>query len=202
MISRFNIPVTKEWVLPRYLKGHILAAVPDMLDLTFREALIFMIDHNEDGAFGCVFNHLSSSRLGDVIDTANPAIASIPLYIGGPVQQTLLFAIHTETEGRTISEHAVGPVNGLYFEPEVDSLITYLTEEKPAAQAFQYRFFAGYSGWGPLQLESELERSTWISMPFDSGLLYSGDNGYETALRKKGGMYWIAAETGMLPSKN
>ncbi|MBN1648412.1 MAG: YqgE/AlgH family protein [Spirochaetales bacterium] len=202
MINRFNIPATKEWVLPRYLKGHILAAVPDMLDNTFREALIFMIDHNEEGAFGCVFNHLSASRLGDVIDAKDPLIASTPLYIGGPVQQNLLFAIHNGVDNQEISENAVGPVNGLYFEPEIEPLVEYLSQKRPVAREIQYRFFAGYSGWDPLQLEGELDRSTWITLPYDSSLLFANDHNYETALRKKGGMYWIAAETGMLPSKN
>lgn len=202
MIKRYNIPAIKEWSLPKYLKGHILTAIPDMMDPTFREAVIFMIDHNEEGAFGCVFNHLSSSRLSDVLELDKEDLSSIPLYIGGPVQQNLLYAIHSGMKSGTVSEHALGPVNGLYFEPEIEIILDYIEKGRKNHSDFKYRFFAGYSGWGPAQLENELERNTWITMPFDNSVLFTEDQGYETALRKKGGMYWIAAETGVLPSKN
>lgn len=202
MIKRYNIPTIKEWSLPRYLKGHILAAVPDMMDPTFREAVIFMIDHNEEGAFGSVFNHLSSSRLGDVIELDNEDASSIPLFIGGPVQQNLLYTIHSGLKDNMVSEHALGPVNGIYFEPEIDLVLDYLEKNSFKALGFKYRFFAGYSGWGSAQLEEELGKNTWLTMPFDNSVLFTEEQGYETALRKKGGMYWIAAETGILPSRN
>ena len=202
MISKYNIPAIQEWTLPKFLKGHILAAVPDMMDTTFKEALIFMIDHNDEGAFGCVFNHLSNSRLGDVIDLGDPETKAYPLYIGGPVQQNFLYVMHNSSNKFKSSEFAVGPVNGIYFEPEIATVLSYLKESGQNDSDFKFRFFAGYSGWGPDQLEKELTKSTWLSMPFDLSLLFTDDTGYESALRKKGGMYWIAAETGILPSRN
>ena len=200
--ERYQIPATKEWDLPKYLKGHILAAVPDMPDATFREAVIFMIDHNDKGAFGCVFNHLSNSKLGDVLELDDIRTASCPLYIGGPVQQNFIYALYSGPDEIERSENAIGPVNGIYFEPRIDLVFDYIKAEKTLLPEFRCRFFAGYSGWGAEQLDFELQRSAWITMPFDINLLFADNRGYQTALRKKGGIYWIAAETGPLPSRN
>ena len=66
------------------------------------------------------------------------------------------------------------------------------------------RFFAGYAGWAPGQLEDELRRGDWVVIKALPNLVFSEEPGksWEQALYKKGGVHWLAAETGYKPSIN
>ncbi|MCF7929298.1 MAG: YqgE/AlgH family protein [Spirochaetales bacterium] len=193
---------------PRYLGGHFLISETELMDPNFHKTVVLMIDHNDDGAFGLVVNRVSTSVLSNVLEVFqdNPA-GDLPVYIGGPVQQYFLFVLHSGLPDGNRSSQAQEPLPGVIFETDFDLLSDFFMHTWPDLEP-EHRpvvhLFAGYSGWGPGQLENELERSSWIVLPGSSDLVFSPkpEESWENALRKKGGLYWVAAETGYKPSMN
>ena len=78
---------------PRFLTGHFLISSVHLVDPNFYRTVVLLVQHAEDGAFGLVVNRSSDRTLSSVIPEAGEGLDA-PLYIGGPVQQDYLFALH------------------------------------------------------------------------------------------------------------
>ncbi len=97
---------------------------------------------------------------------------------------------------------------GVVFNPDIRSVFTYLHDVYPGLHPDDrpdIHFFAGYSGWGAGQLERELNvYGSWVVLPAQQGLIFSKDpeESWRSALKRKGGIYYIAAEMGFKPSLN
>ena len=209
---RFDIsyPPKRSWNYkqPRYLTGHFLVSETELTDPNFTESIVFLSQHNRQGAFGFIINHKSATSLGELVpEFEDTEAADMPVYVGGPVQQQFLFALHSGLpDGRT-GEGTVEPVNGVYFEPDFGIIGEFLKNEySQIARVNRPSFLlcAGYAGWAPGQLENELKRGSWIVLPATAGSIFSENpqEEWRNALRRKGGIYWIAAEIGHKPSIN
>lgn len=186
------------------LAGYFLVAETDLGDPNFTETVVLIISHDAQGAFGLVVNRKSEVTLGEAApDYRQSALAGIPLYVGGPVEQEYLFTIHSGLPAGYGSEFAREVVKGVVFEPNFGELERFLLHEAQQS-APQLRLFAGYSGWGPGQLEAEMTQQSWVILPASADLVFDPhpSQGWKAALRKKGGVYWVAAETGYKPSLN
>ena len=178
------------------------------MDPNFYRTVIFMVEHNRDGAFGLVVNRLSSVHLGEVLDeAADSRVSEMPIYVGGPVEQQYLFTLHTGLPGGISSENAVAPAPGIVFEPFSHSILAYLTDEwsdLPDEERPPVHVYAGYSGWAPQQLEQELEADAWFHHAATADIVFrrNPEEGWKDALGKKGAFYQIVAETGYKPSLN
>jgi putative transcriptional regulator len=193
---------------PRYLDGYFLISDFDLADPNFYRSVVLMIAHDPDGAFGLVVNRPSSFALGEVIEgVEDTPAASIPVYIGGPVQQNALFTMH-ESFGEGGSTAGVKqPMAGVAFEPATRTLIDYLKGEwasLPAGQRPTVRMYAGYSGWGPGQLEGELKADSWVVLKASRQVVFAPDPQavWAEALARKGPLYQIILQTGFKPSRN
>jgi len=194
---------------PRYLDGYFLISEFDLMDPNFYRSVILMIAHDDEGAFGLVVNRPSSLTLGEVIEGVEetPA-AKIPVFIGGPVQQNALFVLHmSQSREEGAAPGVKKPLDGVTFEPATRSLIEYLTGEwaaLPEAERPVVRLYAGYSGWGPGQLEGELKRESWVVLKATEQVVFDRDPQatWAQALAKKGPLYQIILQTGFKPSMN
>ncbi len=193
---------------PRYLEGHFLISEADLMDPNFHRTVILIVHHNKEGAFGLVLNRKLDLALGEVAqDFDETGAGTIPLYYGGPVQPQYMFCLHSGLPEDLLSEHATTPLQHVVFEPFIDSLSEYLKTtwgrlsegERPPVH-----LYAGYSGWAPDQLESELERESWIVRPAAAKHIFhpNPDEGWREALSELGGFHRIVAETGFKPSMN
>jgi putative transcriptional regulator len=193
---------------PRFLSGYFLISEFDLLDPNFYRSVVLMIAHDEDGAFGLVVNRPSQATLGEVIEgVEDTPAASIPVYVGGPVQQNALFVLHMSASRAGEAAGVKEPLEGLAFEPATKSLIEYLTGEwaaLPEKQRPVVRIYAGYSGWGPGQLESELKRESWVVLKATQQVVFDPDPQatWAEALARKGPLYQIILQTGFKPSMN
>lgn len=194
---------------PDNLAGHFLIAETDLQDPNFFRTVVLIIQHNEEGAFGLVVNRASEVTVGDVIEEASPSpIAALPVYVGGPVQQNYVFVLHNGVPERYRSDYSDEVSNGVIFEPSFQHILDYANSEDyrepPEGSTPTIRVFAGYSGWGPGQLESELEQDAWFIHPAQGDVVFEEDaqDGWKAALSKKGSFYRIVAETGYNPSMN
>jgi putative transcriptional regulator len=149
------------------LAGSFLIAQSSLTDSNFNRTVVLILAHNEEGAFGLVVNR--------PIHKAKKAGMPFPVFEGGPCSAPGLFMLHGHADW----------VEGLP-EPDPDGpqrevapgiFLGDATVLKRASQAgpgetVRFRAFQGYSGWGPNQLENELESGAWLVTPADSEVLF------------------------------
>ncbi|MFD1256562.1 YqgE/AlgH family protein [Mucilaginibacter terrae] len=135
--------------------GRLLISEPFMNDPNFKRSVILLAEHSEEGTLGYVLNHLSDYKLSDVLPDL--AYSEMPIYKGGPVATNTLHFIHR------CPEKIAGGVevwDGIYwggsFEAIKELIATFQITEN------EIKFFAGYSGWTPGQLDVEIGEDTWI----------------------------------------
>lgn len=160
------------------LEGHLLVASPQLLDPNFARALVLVIEHNADGAFGVIVNHPVGKTLQELwreVGSA-PCHSEQPVYLGGPVPGPLI-ALHTNS---VLAETEALP--GVFFAAKKQHLDSLVLTEEPS-----YKIFIGHSGWGAGQLENELRQGDWRTLPATAELVFStaGDL-WETVLRQMG----------------
>lgn len=196
------------WDYSKSLEKHLLVSETELADPDFVRSLVLMLSHNEEGAFGLIVNQKTEVTISKVIEgfEGSPA-GDIPLYLGGPVEQTFVFTLHSGLPDGQKSQLAREIVPNMFFEPDFNLVRNYLLETWPGTHIEErpvIRIYAGYSGWAPGQVENELRQASWIVIPATAGITFAPnpEDAYLDALRKKGGIYWIAAEMGFKPSLN
>lgn len=145
------------------LTGRLLVALPALEDPNFERAVVFVLDHDEDGALGVVLNRASEVALDEALaDWADLAATPAVVFGGGPVEPTAVVALGHEGSGVVVGEHGVvgGGADGLGPVRLVD-----VSVGPPRDEVDRVRIFAGYAGWGPGQLEDETEQGAWVSVP-------------------------------------
>jgi len=138
------------------LQGHFLVASPYLADGNFNRTVVLMVKHDDEGAFGLVLNRPTDNRIADFLqliaeDMPHEIENEEVIYLGGPVSGPVV-ALHANQEA---SECEILP--GIYF----SSLKMHVTQIL-ASEDERYRLFMSYSGWGPGQLEGELEDGGWL----------------------------------------
>ena len=138
------------------LQGHFLVASPRLPDSNFFRAVVLIIQHDEEGAFGVILNRPTSNTVGEVLSMVDdlPSDNEQPINVGGPVAGPLL-AIHMEEE---FSENQIIP--GVHLATHKDFLTKVVRNS-----LHPYRVFSGYAGWAGGQLEGELEMGGWLTTP-------------------------------------
>lgn len=178
-------------------KGRLLISEPFLPDPNFERTVVLLCEHNEDGAFGFVLNKPSVLHVNDVIeDTQN---LEEVVYVGGPVQQDTLHFIHRHNG----LENAVTLLDGIYWGGSLESL-RFLSNTRQLV-GDDIRFFLGYSGWGPGQLEAELQEDSWIVCDFVSNeLLFDTDPAimWKKALNNMGGRFSVYSNYPVDPRMN
>ncbi len=103
---------------PRWLTGSFLISEVDLQEPNFRQTVILIITHDEEGAFGLVVNRKLDVTLGQVVENfENTPAGELPIYQGGPVNPQYLFTIHSGIPGDIRSEQAMEPLEHVVFEP-------------------------------------------------------------------------------------
>jgi putative transcriptional regulator len=191
------------------LAGQFLISEAELRDPNFQFTVVIMVNHDDSGALGLVVNRPSNSTLGDVFPDqfAEHSASHIPLFVGGPVQQEYIFLIQQGLSENLRSNGAIRIRGNIYFEPDVRPVLDFIHErwdDLPYDHRPNLRFFAGYSGWAPGQLEQELDAKAWVTHPASGDIIFTSNpaEGWRNALRKKGGIFWIMGETGSKPSMN
>jgi len=136
-------------------KGVILISEPFLPDPNFERTVVLLCDHNEQGSVGFVLNRYADIQLPDVVEEFVGTEAK--LYLGGPVEQNTMHFLHKiqhELEGSL--ELSEGIAWGGDFEK-----LKFLVNTKQI-DLDDVRFFIGYSGWAPGQLQKEIEENSWI----------------------------------------
>src|SRR5205085_7465519 len=129
-------------------------------DPSFRQAVVLLLKHNKDGAFGLIVNRPTTVEG-----------LPFPLYAGGPCESEGLLMLHghadwLDSEGDDASNE-VAP--GVFLG---DKACLERVSDPAPGQELSFRLFAGYAGWGPDQLEGELGESVWALVKATGQLLF------------------------------
>ena len=153
-----------------YLAGQFLVAMPTMSDPRFERAVIYMCAHNIEGAMGLVVNRLVESltfdELLEQLNIGRPmGQEEIRVHFGGPVESGRGFVLHSTEytkEGTVLMD------NGSGLTATVDILRDIAVGSGPRDSLLAL----GYSGWGPGQLDSEIQENAWLTVPAEPNLLF------------------------------
>ncbi len=171
------------------LSGQLLIASTLIVEQTFFRSVVLVLEHGDDGAAGLVLNHPSGETVAEHLpmwadSVADPGV----IYIGGPVEPEVGIGLCPGTTGMA------SPLPGV-------SLLD--LEGGPTPSHRGARIYAGYSGWGPGQLESELAEGSWylvVASPDDP--FSNPDDLWGAVLRRQPGKLAMVANFPTDPSLN
>jgi putative transcriptional regulator len=198
---------------PDDLTGQFLIADLDLLDPNFLKAVVLVVEHNAEGAFGLVINRPLGLTAAQIVqEDAEPVPfpqrrGKIPLYGGGPVENQAVFTLHSGLAPESCSPAVREIAPGLFFEPSFPAVRRYVSgiaDEYPPDDQPTVRLYLGYAGWGEGQLEKERAQGAWHLLPARSGLVFQTPPTeiWQRAMELKGGFWSIVAQTGFKPSLN
>jgi putative transcriptional regulator len=177
---------------PTSTKGSLLAAAPLLDEPTFHRTVIYMLEHNEDGALGLVINRpTTEDELPGLESWMHELSEPQVVFTGGPVQMNTLIGV-ASVDGHAIAdaEAFVELTGGL---GTVD-LAQPSSEIRDALRGL--RVFRGYAGWGPGQLDGELEDGSWLVVAAEPADLFSAhpQGLWRNVLRRAGGRVSLLAD--------
>ncbi|WP_315709230.1 YqgE/AlgH family protein [Brenneria uluponensis] len=156
------------------LQHHFLIAMPALQDPTFRRSVVYICEHNEDGAMGLIINKpmeqfTVESVLKKLSIEPTPRDPSIrldkPVFSGGPLADDRGFILHTPRPGFSSS---IGISEDTMITTSKDVLETLGTPVQPEETLVAL----GYTAWEGGQLENELLDNAWLTTPADKEILF------------------------------
>jgi putative transcriptional regulator len=160
------------------LRGQFLVAMPEMGDDRFRESVIYLVGHGDEGAMGLVVNRsvedmrfadiLEELKLGDEDELIHLSddIKNRQVLRGGPVQKSRGFVLHSSDYFKVGNSYEV--TDEICLTATLDILKAIAFKNSPTEALFAL----GYCGWSPGQLEQEIRGNGWLTVPFSRELLF------------------------------
>jgi putative transcriptional regulator len=167
---RIPVKLTEEMSLT----GQVLIAMPSLTDPRFSQSVVYMCAHTHDGAMGIVINRpLANPSFEELlrqlkVDPVPPA-REIRLCKGGPIDNARGFVLHTSdwTDSASLKVD-----DTLALTASLDILKAIATGGGPR----QSLLALGYSGWGPGQLDAEMQNNAWLTAPADLDVIFDDDH--------------------------
>lgn len=178
------------------LENQLLIAMPSLGDPYFTKTVTYICEHNEEGAMGLIINLPVNITLSDLLDKIEPdepigeqlnddvgrSVGEATVLIdkappdennslqqlvlsGGPIAQQRGFVLHSSQTGWNSS---LSLSEEIMITTSKDILMALGTEKAPE----QFMVTLGYAGWGPGQLEQELQENSWLTTPATSDILF------------------------------
>ena len=136
-------------------KGKALVSEPFLLDNYFKRSIVLITEHNDEGTIGFVLNKPVDVQINEVVEDFPAIDADVAL--GGPVSTNTLHYLHTLGD---IIPNSIPVLGNVYWGGDFDVVERLITSGN--INRGQIRFFLGYSGWSPNQLEDELLENAWL----------------------------------------
>jgi putative transcriptional regulator len=172
-----------------------LIAGGGLFDPNFRQTVVLVADHNDEGALGVVLNRPAAVTVGEAAPVLTRMFdADDRLFVGGPVQPQAA-VILAEFEHPELATKLVFDSIGIYSDADENGSVEGILRK---------RVFAGYAGWAPGQLDGELESGDWIvdSPSADDVFTHQPAELWNRVLKRKGGEYALLAQMPFDPSTN
>jgi putative transcriptional regulator len=143
--------------------GSFLVAARSLRDPNFAQTVVLLIDCDAEGAFGLIIDRPTRHTLAELWPEIS-GLESHPVYFGGPVfPSRLLFLLESEEAPQGMRE----VIQGVHLGSDELILKRILAEGEE-----EFRAYAGYSGWAPGQLDSEIARGDWHILPAEGRFVF------------------------------
>jgi putative transcriptional regulator len=169
------------------LRGRLLIAMPGMGDPRFDRTVIYLCSHSEEGAMGLVVNRRApgvsfADLMGQLEIEVGPKCRPAEVRYGGPVEMGRGFVLHSADFH--VDDATMRVDDDISLTATLDVLRAMAAGEGPRKATIAL----GYSGWAPMQLESELRNNGWLTCDADEDILFSADDAakWGRALEKLG----------------
>ncbi len=169
-----------------YLTGQLLVATAKMGDPRFARTVIYIVSHGADGAMGLVLNReLGVVPVSTLLEGFGVTDSEVPgevlVHYGGPVERDNGYVLHSSD---VVGEGTVAVNGEVALSADVEILRAIAAGEGPRRSLFAL----GYAGWAPGQLEGEIARKDWFSVPGDESLIFDDDldTKWDRAFDKRG----------------
>jgi putative transcriptional regulator len=154
-------------------RNRLLIAMPSLLEGDFNKSVIYMCAHSEAGAMGIVINQpLPNVAFGELLEqlslTPSRTVMEPLIHFGGPVDTGRGFVLHSND---FVREDTVHIEDGMCITGTIDILKAMAEGTGPHKSIFAL----GYAGWGPGQLETEIQLNNWLTVPADDDIIFSPD---------------------------
>ena len=182
---------------PSGARAKLLVAAPNLLDPNFQRTVVLVAEHTDEGAMGMVLNRPS----GTTVSEASPELAALVqaddyVHVGGPVAPNGVIVLAEFDDPEVAASIVLGDVGFVPAGSDLDEI---------ARDVRRTRVFAGHAGWGPGQLDAELEDEGWIvvegPLP-DEMFTEDPERLWSEVLNRKGGRYKLVARMPADPSVN
>ncbi len=152
--------------------GNVLLSEPFLDDPYFGRKVVLLCEHNEEGSFGFVLNNFVDIDVDEVMDDLPKLNTRIS--VGGPVKNGNLYYLHTRGD----IDESIAVVDGVYMGGDFDRIKDLLLSGELTSK--DIRFFVGYSGWSPAQLQDEIRSRSWFVADADRNDIMRTDEENET----------------------
>ncbi len=192
-MSELKIPFTNIKPEP----GKLLIAEPFLDDPYFKRSVVLLTEHNENGTIGFILNKPIEIKLKDAVGELPPIDSNI--HLGGPVARETLHFLHTEGD---LIDGSLEIMKGLFWGGNFETLKKLIELDKIKPEAV--KFFVGYSGWEPKQLNKELELNSWIVLDGSVSDIMKRNtaNLWKDILKEKGKEFGVIADFPEDPTMN
>jgi len=150
------------------LGGHLLVAVPQLLDPNFRRSVVLVLEHNEDGALGLVLNNPLTNTVAEVargLDLEWAGDEDRTVRLGGPVEPMRGWIIHDQPNWDPAAEEVLP---GVWLTTSLEP-VTRAGHQVVGGDDSEVLFLLGYAGWAGSQLEGEIAAGSWLPVPIMTG---------------------------------
>jgi putative transcriptional regulator len=177
--------------------GVLLIADPFLKDDNFMRSVILLCRHSEEGSFGFVLNKLYDLTMADLFSDMEGY--NIPVHIGGPVQMDTIHYIHQYPDLLADSQKIT---DNIYWGGDFEGLKNLIKDGK--IDYTKIKFFIGYSGWEPGQLDSEMEENSWLTATSERDIIFETptDDIWKAGLKHLGGKYEMMVNFPIDPQLN
>lgn len=154
------------------LKNHLLVAMPSLIDSFFYHSVVYLCDHDQDGAMGMIINRPTRITMNELfqhlkIQNQSESAQEMPVLFGGPVQKEQGMVLH-QGRGKDDWKSTLNVDDDLFLTTSSDILSALGTKSGPEKALVTL----GYAGWEAGQLEEEIRANSWLTVPADPRILF------------------------------
>ncbi|MFB3918042.1 MAG: YqgE/AlgH family protein [Terriglobales bacterium] len=150
--------------------GKLLVASRNVIDPNFVQTVVLLVHYDTEAVVGLILNRRTDVPLSRVLDEFKTAKdLSDPVYLGGPVQKSAVFALFQSPAKLEGAKHIFDGVYLIFAKPLFEQTIS----ARPDASVFHV--YLGYAGWTDNQLRKEVEGGSWFIFPADAATVFNSD---------------------------
>lgn len=155
--------------MSHHIAPSFLTAPPSVVDSNFKNSVIALAMHQQEGAMGFVISRLTHLSLHELLDdlAIKPKVADRPVLYGGPVSANSGFLLYEHAKNAPLTS-GLALCETISITPSRELLDTAAMGKLPG----RFELILGYTGWGPGQLEDEMSQGGWFNIPFSTDIIF------------------------------